>query len=262
MLGDTGLDANAHVIIEKPFGTDLGLGQSAEPDGPRRLRRVPGVPHRPLPRQGVGGQHPRLPLRERAVRAHLEPRAHPLRADRRTRDAHDRGASRASTNGTGAFRDMVVTHLLQVLGFVAMEPPNSLSAKSLRDEKIKVFDAMTADRRRAGRPRPVHGLPRRAGRLPDLARRRPSSPSRSRWTTGAGPACRSTCAPARRWPRAGRSSRSACTNRRCGCSRRHPGRRLRAGERDRHRLRRPGLDRGAVPGQGARPGHAASGTRR
>jgi glucose-6-phosphate 1-dehydrogenase len=45
-------------------------------------------------------------------------------------------------NATGAYRDMVVTHLFQVLGFVAMEPPTSLSAKSLRDEKGKVFDAL------------------------------------------------------------------------------------------------------------------------
>jgi glucose-6-phosphate 1-dehydrogenase len=32
--------------------------------------------------------------------------------------------------------------LLQVLGFVAMEPPTSFSAKSLRDEKSKVFQAL------------------------------------------------------------------------------------------------------------------------
>jgi glucose-6-phosphate 1-dehydrogenase len=44
--------------------------------------------------------------------------------------------------GTGTFRDMIVTHLFQVLGFVAMEPPTSLSAKPLREEKDKVFDAM------------------------------------------------------------------------------------------------------------------------
>jgi glucose-6-phosphate 1-dehydrogenase len=43
---------------------------------------------------------------------------------------------------TGAFRDMVVTHLLQVLGFVAMEPPTSLSAQHLRGEKDKVFEAL------------------------------------------------------------------------------------------------------------------------
>jgi glucose-6-phosphate 1-dehydrogenase len=37
---------------------------------------------------------------------------------------------------------MVVTHLFQVLGFVAMEPPVSLEPKPLTDEKVKVFQAM------------------------------------------------------------------------------------------------------------------------
>jgi glucose-6-phosphate 1-dehydrogenase len=45
-------------------------------------------------------------------------------------------------DATGAYRDMVVTHLFQVLAFVAMESPVSLSAKHLRDEKEKVFEAL------------------------------------------------------------------------------------------------------------------------
>ncbi len=45
-------------------------------------------------------------------------------------------------DATGAYRDMVVTHLFQVLGFLAMEPPTSLEARPLRDEKGKVFDAL------------------------------------------------------------------------------------------------------------------------
>jgi glucose-6-phosphate 1-dehydrogenase len=43
---------------------------------------------------------------------------------------------------TGAYRDMIVTHLFQVLGFVAMEPPSAMDARSLRVEKAKVFDAL------------------------------------------------------------------------------------------------------------------------
>jgi glucose-6-phosphate 1-dehydrogenase len=43
---------------------------------------------------------------------------------------------------TGAYRDMIVTHLFQVLGFVAMEPPVSLSAGPLRDETVKVFQTV------------------------------------------------------------------------------------------------------------------------
>jgi glucose-6-phosphate 1-dehydrogenase len=43
---------------------------------------------------------------------------------------------------TGAFRDMIVTHLFQVLGFVAMEPPTSLEPKALGVEREKVFESM------------------------------------------------------------------------------------------------------------------------
>lgn len=43
---------------------------------------------------------------------------------------------------TGAFRDMVVTHLFQLLGFLAMEAPAALDATALRREKLRVFEAM------------------------------------------------------------------------------------------------------------------------
>jgi glucose-6-phosphate 1-dehydrogenase len=43
---------------------------------------------------------------------------------------------------TGAFRDMVVTHLMQVLAFMAMEPPTSLAPDPISDEKLKVFRSM------------------------------------------------------------------------------------------------------------------------
>ena len=74
-----------------------GLGAEAERGGARGVRRVAGLPDRPLPRQGVGRQHPRLPVRQRAVRADLEPAAHQVRADRRAGDAVRRGAGRRST---------------------------------------------------------------------------------------------------------------------------------------------------------------------
>jgi glucose-6-phosphate 1-dehydrogenase len=44
--------------------------------------------------------------------------------------------------GTGAFRDMVVTHLFQALGYVAMEPPTDFTADALAEEKDKVFRSM------------------------------------------------------------------------------------------------------------------------
>lgn len=43
---------------------------------------------------------------------------------------------------TGAFRDMVVTHLFQVLAFMAMEPPTTLDSEAISEEKNKVFRSM------------------------------------------------------------------------------------------------------------------------
>ena len=44
----------------------------------------------------------------------------------------------------GALRDMVQNHLLQVLSLIAMEPPVSLEAESIRDEKVKLLKSIRA----------------------------------------------------------------------------------------------------------------------
>lgn len=49
-------------------------------------------------------------------------------------------------DGAGAMRDMLQSHLLQMLTLVAMEPPPNLDAESLRDEKVKVLKSI----------RPIH----------------------------------------------------------------------------------------------------------
>ena len=43
---------------------------------------------------------------------------------------------------TGAIRDVIENHLLQVVGYLAMEPPISLEADRVRDEQVKVFRAI------------------------------------------------------------------------------------------------------------------------
>ncbi|MFC2108406.1 glucose-6-phosphate dehydrogenase [Candidatus Bipolaricaulota bacterium] len=43
---------------------------------------------------------------------------------------------------TGVLRDIVQNHLLQLVALTALEPPSSMSEKALRDEKVKVFDAI------------------------------------------------------------------------------------------------------------------------
>ena len=113
-----------------------------------------------------------------------------------------------------------------------------------------------ADRAARRRARPVRRLPRHRGRRATTPRPRRSSPSSASSTTGAGPACRSTCAPASGWPRAPGSSRSRSASRRvdvpAGLGRRRPR------PRPPHlRPRRPGQDVAVLLRQAARPGHAA-----
>lgn len=43
---------------------------------------------------------------------------------------------------TGAYRDMVVTHLFQVLAFLAIEPPTALEPRAISEEKNKVFRSL------------------------------------------------------------------------------------------------------------------------
>jgi glucose-6-phosphate 1-dehydrogenase len=45
-------------------------------------------------------------------------------------------------NGSGAMRDMLQSHLLQLLTLVTMEPPPSMEADALRDEKVKVLKSI------------------------------------------------------------------------------------------------------------------------
>ncbi len=66
----------------------------------------------------------------------------------------------------GALRDMVQNHMLQVLSLVTMEPPVSLEAESIRDEKVKLLKSIRPmrpeDVAEAGRARTI--LRRRCGR--------------------------------------------------------------------------------------------------
>jgi glucose-6-phosphate 1-dehydrogenase len=55
---------------------------------------------------------------------------------------------------TGALRDMVQNHMLQLLALTAMEPPVDFDATAIRDEKVKVLRATSGEGRRDG-ARPV-----------------------------------------------------------------------------------------------------------
>ena len=111
-----------------------------------------------------------------------------------------RSASRgAYYDGSGVLRDMFQNHLLQVLTMVAMEDPTRFTADNLRNEKMKVLDAIPVPTA-ARRPRSVvasgstTGYRERAGRA-GRTRETPTYRGACGWRsrTGAGTACRSTC---------------------------------------------------------------------
>ena len=94
---------------------------------------------------------------------------------------------------TGAFRDMVVTHLFQILAFVAMEPPTALEPGAINEEKNKVFRSL----RPIDPSRVVRGSTRDTAQRQGVDRDSDTETFVGlecgvRSTTGGGPACRST----------------------------------------------------------------------
>ena len=140
-LGAAGLAAGSRVIIEKPFGTDLASARAlnqavhAHFDESQVFR----IDH------FLGKESVDNILALRFANGLFEPVwnhrhiAYVQIDVPETLSIEGRGEF---YDHTGAYRDMIVTHLFQVLGFVAMEPPTALDAKHLRDETGKVFDAV------------------------------------------------------------------------------------------------------------------------
>src|SRR6266851_2884194 len=141
LLGDTGLAQNSRVIIEKPFGTDLASARALNEtvhavfDESQVFR----IDH------FLGKESIDNILALRFANGFLEPiwnRDHISHIQIDVPEKISIEGRAQFFERTGTFRDMIITHLFQVLGFIAMEPPSTLSAKSLRDEKSKVFQAL------------------------------------------------------------------------------------------------------------------------
>lgn len=141
MLDASGLTTDAKVIIEKPFGSDLVSAQALN----ETLRGALGESQIFRIDHFLGKEAVQNILAFRFANGLFEPVWSRRHIDYVQIDVPERltieGRARFFEQ-TGTFRDMVVTHLLHVLGFIAMEPPKRLDARSIRDAAGKVFDAM------------------------------------------------------------------------------------------------------------------------
>jgi glucose-6-phosphate 1-dehydrogenase len=142
MLGASGLATDrARVIIEKPFGADLASARALN----QALHQVFGEGQIFRIDHFLGKESVDNILALRFANGLFEPiwnRQHIRYVQIDVPETLSIEGRADFYDKTGAYRDMVVTHLFQVLGFVAMEPPVSLTAGHLRAEKTKVFDAM------------------------------------------------------------------------------------------------------------------------
>ena len=140
-LGEAGLVDRARVVMEKPFGTDLATAQSlnAAVHEVFEESQVFRIDH------FLGKEAALNILAFRFANGLFEPTWNRNFIDHVQIDVPERLGleSRASFyEATGAYRDMVVTHLFQVLAFTAMEAPTALEPRAITEEKNKVFRSM------------------------------------------------------------------------------------------------------------------------
>ena len=141
MLGEEGLVERARLVVEKPFGTDLesareldaAIKDVVEDDQVFRIDHF------------LGKESAQNILALRFANGLFEPawgrkRIESVQIDvPEELDVQGRGSFYEST---GCFRDMISTHLCQILGLVALEDPHEFEATALRDAKHAVFEAM------------------------------------------------------------------------------------------------------------------------
>ncbi len=140
-LAEAGLVERSRIIMEKPFGTDLESARKLN----ARLHEVFDEDQIFRIDHFLGKEAAQNILAFRFANGLFEPIWNRNFIDHVQIDVPETLGleMRASFyESTGAFRDMVVTHLMQVLAFMAMEPPTSLAPDPIGDEKLKVFRSM------------------------------------------------------------------------------------------------------------------------
>ncbi|PRH81008.1 glucose-6-phosphate dehydrogenase [Streptomyces solincola] len=138
MIGDTGLAEDASLVLEKPFGQDAASARSlnAVLHGVVPEERVFRIDHF-LGKEAVQNV---LVLRfANEWLSALWSREHVASVQIDVPEKIGIEGRASFMEATGTFRDMVSTHLSQILGFVALEPPAALDAASLRAAKLALY---------------------------------------------------------------------------------------------------------------------------
>jgi len=141
LLGEAGLVERSRVIMEKPFGTDLASAVSLN----AKLHEVFNEDQIFRIDHFLGKEPAQNILAFRFANGLFEPIWNRNFIDHVQIDVPETlglGQRSGFYESVGAFRDMVVTHLFQILAFMAMEPPTALAPAPISEEKNKVFRSM------------------------------------------------------------------------------------------------------------------------
>ncbi|HZQ32547.1 MAG TPA: glucose-6-phosphate dehydrogenase [Mycobacterium sp.] len=141
MLNDAKLVERSRVVMEKPFGTDLDSAVKLndfvhETFDESQIFRIDHF---------LGKEAAQNILAFRFANGLFEPIWSRHFIDHIQIDIPEKlGLDQRTSfyDATGAFKDMVVTHLFQVMAFVAMEPPTALEPRAISEEKNKVFRSL------------------------------------------------------------------------------------------------------------------------
>ncbi len=141
LLGEADLVKRSRIIMEKPFGVDLASAVSLnaqlhEVFAEEQIFRIDHF---------LGKEPAQNILAFRFANGLFEPIWNRNFINHVQIDVPETlglGKRAGFYEATGAFKDMVVTHLFQILAFMAMEPPTALEPMPISEEKNKVFRSM------------------------------------------------------------------------------------------------------------------------
>ncbi|CAN5913027.1 glucose-6-phosphate dehydrogenase [soil metagenome] len=140
-LGEAGLVERSRIVMEKPFGTNLATAVTLN----SKLHEVFAEEQIFRIDHFLGKEPAQNILAFRFANGLFEPIWNRNFIDHVQIDVPETlglGKRAGFYEQTGAYRDMVVTHLFQILAFMAMEPPTALEPAPIGEEKNKVFRSM------------------------------------------------------------------------------------------------------------------------